>query len=424
MRKKTKHIIITVALSILAVAFAGTAAFLYLRGEEDAQVFDDYKEGASAEVGTLSEKIAELNQSVSELETSQAELLEEKAKLEKQISDLKLKYAGSEDTFVELNSQLDRLNSELSAREEQIAQLKDKIEQLDSVYSVDMNSQYDIITQLNELLENPVKIKKTVTVTKADGTTETKIEERTPTISIYYEDIESGYNYSFKADDVYYTASLIKAPFVLSILRAASEEVEKLKEDPNGEQIYDFNKKFTYTEEFYQSGSGKIKDDEEKTEYTYLELIKYLLMYSDNVAYSVLKDEYGIDAFRSLVYEIGCTAMRKSLSEINASDGGKIMKAIYEFIDSDAEYSAFMYDCMTNSAHTVMIPYAVYPTKVAHKYGWDTGTYHDMGIVYDSHPYVLVVLTDMEEGGDEVNEYIQSVVKLVAQLHKNFYVKK
>ena len=74
-----------------------------------------------------------------------------------------------------------------------------------------------------------------------------------------------------------------------------------------------------------------------------------------------------------------------------------------------------------SSIHTVMIGYGVSPKKIAHKYGWDTNAYHDMAIVYDEHPYVLVFMSNMDQGGSQVNAYIQKVVSLIDDFHENFY---
>ena len=117
-------------------------------------------------------------------------------------------------------------------------------------------------------------------------------------------------------------------------------------------------------------------------------------------------------------------ALKTKLTNMTAEDGAKVMKAIYEYIESDDVYSEFLYNSMIDSAHSVMIPYAVSGRKVAHKYGWDDEAYHDMAIVYDENPYVVIFMSDMDDGGKEVNEYVRSVIKLVDQLHKNFYVKK
>ena len=94
---------------------------------------------------------------------------------------------------------------------------------------------------------------------------------------------------------------------------------------------------------------------------------------------------------------------------------------VYIDDENDENYGAIFGEWLCQSAHTVMIPYAVYPTKTAHKYGWDVDAYHDAAIVYNTHPYLLVVLTDLDDGGTEVDTYIRDVVKKVDDLHKQFY---
>ena len=54
-------------------------------------------------------------------------------------------------------------------------------------------------------------------------------------------------------------------------------------------------------------------------------------------------------------------------------------------------------------------------------FGWDKEAYHDAGIVYNEKPYILVIMTDMDEGGDEVNDYIKSIIKKIDIMHRNFY---
>ena len=44
-----------------------------------------------------------------------------------------------------------------------------------------------------------------------------------------------------------------------------------------------------------------------------------------------------------------------------------------------------------------------------------------MAIVYDEHPYLLVIMTDMDAGGNEANSYIQKLASLVDGIHGNFY---
>ena len=134
-----------------------------------------------------------------------------------------------------------------------------------------------------------------------------------------------------------------------------------------------------------------------------------------------LKNAYDTKILSDFVLQNRLTSMYKKMSNMSAADGGKIMRLIHEYIESGSVYSEFMYNAMLNSTHTVMIGYPVSPAKTVHKYGWDKGAYHDMAIVYDEHPFILVIMTDMDTGGDEVNKYIQSVVDQVEVLHDNFY---
>lgn len=280
-----------------------------------------------------------------------------------------------------------------------------------------------------------------------EGNPVTEIVSVEPHIAVYYEDIYNGYTYSYHADDIFDSASLIKAPFVLAHLQAASGEYldrqnaqlraleegtvyqPPMRELSDGttttEPIYDFSRTFVYhADENYQSGSGKIIEAEDGTVFTQKELFWYLLQYSDNVAYYQLNLAYGYLPLRQLAHERGWTSMYGTLSEMSAHDAGKIMIDIYRFTESGAPYADIMKDGMIGSAHKAIIVNAVSPKIVAHKYGWAEGTYHDMAIVYDENPYVISIMTNYDVGGKEVNAYLQEIVSCIDSLHDQFYVKK
>lgn len=439
MRRKVKVNAVIIALSCVCAAAVifGAVSFVRMRSAQTSLgALESQSELESAVDASGNSQMDELN---AQLEANIRECDELKAQLDAMTAerDALKDELSSDDAAALLEARITELQDELSRRKNEIANLNNTLSNLENVYSLDLNKQFALLNSLNELLENPPEYDtgKTKEVKGADGKiiTEPIIEKHK--ISIYYEDIQNGYKYAYDADTAYSTASLIKAPFALAILREAVKEDDEIKaaleagtmtaeEAAEYPRVYDFTKKFTYSEEFYAEGSGKIKDDEEKTEYTYLELINYLMRYSDNVAYKVLKEEYGIDAFRSMIYDLGCTSMYKSLSFMSAADGGKIMKAVYDFIAEENIYSQFLYDAMTSSAHPVMIVYSVYPSKAAHKYGWDSEVYHDMGVVYSENPFVISAMTDMAEGGDDINDYIQQIIKLIVQLHNNFYAEK
>ncbi|HPT84729.1 MAG TPA: serine hydrolase [Bacillota bacterium] len=389
------------AVALVFVARYSSATEAYKTLEHDAE---SISESAEAEISSLEVRIIELER--------------EAAKLQKEKNELISSFADSDKRYKELLEQISNLEARLEEKQLEINRMREDLERLGRVYKVDMSAQFEIISELEELLKNgaPPRRIKTLETTETGEEVEVTVEEY-PKIALFYQDITRGYTYSYNDGEVFYSASCLKAPFALSLLEAATAEITGSAE----KRVYDFDEIYTYTAADAQTGSGIITKQPEGTEYTYLELIELLLSQSDNVAYAQLKKKYGTDGFRALASRLGTTAMRRDLSTMTASDGGKVMLAIYEFISGDSPYAQFMYDAMVKSNHRVLIPAAVPGKPVAHKYGWDVDAYHDMGIVFDKNPYVVVILTNLDEGGSEVDDYIRSVLKLVDRLHQNFY---
>ncbi|NLZ36452.1 MAG: hypothetical protein GX897_03120 [Clostridiales bacterium] len=450
------------------------------RSDEVVDSLNSKLESSGSEIARLEDEISRLKEEQAALQSNISRLTDESAKKSETIQSLEEQLGA----LSERNRELARQIKEKEARiEELCAQLRlaqDNLEKLKELYEevsvYDINAQYEIVNELNTLLrETPYyEIEEVPEIPETDEYGEPLLdEEGNPQkvikkvyyrISLYYEDLTNGHHFSFDADASWHTASLVKLPFALAVFEAASdyaeenpEEYEKMlaaalryeeskpetppplrtKKDENGETIvlapplykgtdypYDFYKEFAYLErESYQSGSGKIIERGEGTVYTHKQLFEYLLRFSDNVAYYQLKEAYGTDMHRALVRRLECGPMSLSLASISARDGGKVLRAVYDFIQAGRTYSEFMYDCMITSGQSVMIADVVAPTPCAHKYGWDKGNYHDAAIIYDEHPYLLVILTDMDTGSAEINAYIQSIVRQVVKLHESFHIK-
>lgn len=357
--------------------------------------------------------------------------------LKERIAELESSLSESGEVVSGYESELQMLKDRLAGKENEIAELNANISKLESVYLVDINAQFEILSSLSELLSNP-PIRHIITETEnPDGSVTVEESEGEPLISLCYFDFTNGYTYSFNADVPMNPASMIKLPYVLSLLIKASEEEEDIqgqieaykKAHPDEEvnfisegRKYDMSRKITYTrDEYYQEGSGEIAESDDGTEYTYLELFYHILECSDNVAYNIIHNEYGKTVYSDFLRRLGTKSLLQGKMEMTASDAVKVLGAVYEFTESDAYYAAFMKDAMINSRHLVMIPFAVRPLKCAHKYGWDIDSYCDMAIVYDEHPYAVVIMTNYDTGGDEVNEYIRSILTLINDMHTNYY---
>ncbi|MCR5263729.1 MAG: serine hydrolase [Clostridiales bacterium] len=518
MKTKADLRIALVLLAVACAALAGIAIYFHSLYRADQAAYEDYRIRSESQIEYLTSDPENLAGQISALQSEYQRLTEEKTALEKelevyrasveqgidirealenQLSDYSGQITDLTDKISELEGQIAEKESDIESLRQQLTAAENGLEHLKELYSqqavFDVNEQYELINNLIWILRNPP----TYTV-EIDGEPETDEEgepvldeEGNPvipkitktysySISLYYEDLLSGHKFSWNADTSWHTASLIKLPFTLSVLEAASDYAAEHPEEYEammaayeeykaglGEEIteselppaddvasedaetqaetagdgeggeaevpaiqlyqgtdypYDFNKEFAYfASQSWQSGSGKIQNAADGTVYTMAELFQYLLLYSDNVAYYQLKEAYDTVLQRNLVSRLGLDAMSKSLAQISARDGGKILRETYEFLSSGKTYSDFMYDAMTKSGHRVMICSSVSPTVVAHKYGWDRGTYHDMGIVYDEHPYTLTVLTNMDSGSGAINSYIQQVIRAVEKIHKSMY---
>lgn len=106
---------------------------------------------------------------------------------------------------------------------------------------------------------------------------------------------------------------------------------------------------------------------------------------------------------------------------MSARDGCSIMKSIYEFTESGAEYSSLMKNSLIGSAQPNLTMTIGGGRDVAHKYGWDDGSYHDIGIVYDEHPYAVAIFSDYDGFNSDHVSYMQKLLRLVDELHAAYY---
>lgn len=245
--------------------------------------------------------------------------------------------------------------------------------------------------------------------------TEPVFEEYIPEVSFYYMDLESGATMSYNGDRVSYCASLIKQPFVLWALKTI--EAEETKEDFEIGSTFDVNRIFTYEEKNFREGSGIIQNSEYGTEYTYLDLLKLTITKSDNIAFYELRKSYGTKAFYAYCESLGVKSPQKSLYNLSVAECAIFLRETYEYFESGSKYAELLKQWMQGTNHRIMIPHAV-KSPVANKYGWDLGAYHDMGVVFHEHPYIVVVMTELENGSSADNKFIRNLIKQIEAVHE------
>lgn len=230
--------------------------------------------------------------------------------------------------------------------------------------------------------------------------------------ALYYQDLTSGEAFAFSPDKTFFCASMIKSVYVYALLQLA-----------DGGEI-DLAEKIVYTKDMFVEGSGNFVKVEDGTEFTVRQLISQTIRYSDNTAYSMLQDRFGTAFFKGIMEHDGLTPTRYGAWwRTNARSYGAFFAKLYAYFVSDSENGAWLCEEMKKSTQTVMLQRALAPDPVAHKYGWDEDSYCDGAVALGEHPYVVIFLSNMDEGHlKRANtQFIYDVGGIVKELHDAKY---
>ncbi|MBQ2727030.1 MAG: serine hydrolase [Clostridia bacterium] len=274
-----------------------------------------------------------------------------------------------------------------------------------------------------------------------------------PHLEYAYYDFTTGRSVTYHSDEIIYSASVIKAPFVYAVIREI-EDFEKNKRDfdsdgnplwdaegnplfedshPNynadgtliylpGEEKYNLDEIWTFDPEtMMEEGSGEIMNQSAGFQLTWRELIEYALLYSDNIAFAQIRQRFGYNSFYQLVAELGVQGTATGFMNLSADDCVKFLTVMHDYMAAGSDYALWMKDCMTRSKHLVILARHYPEGTCAHKYGWDIDAYHDAAVIFDEHPYALVVMSNLHDGGDTVNAYFGEIVDATKRIHAEEY---
>lgn len=154
-------------------------------------------------------------------------------------------------------------------------------------------------------------------------------------------------------------------------------------------------------------GTGLIQT-ERHASYTYDELCRYMIMYSDNTATNVLINKLGQDAINERVQALGCknTSLNRQLMALNtntenwisARDAATILYKIKNGTAASSAMCAKALEYLSKQTDNEGMAEGISSGAFAHKTGSLRSMRHDGGIVLGKHPYVIVALCDIGAG--------------------------
>lgn len=228
-------------------------------------------------------------------------------------------------------------------------------------------------------------------------------------LSVYYEDITTGFTYKYKEEEVYYGASLIKLVEALYLIDKASTNEINLDTTT-----------VKYLSKYKAEDSIGMDKRNIGEEVSLRDLISYALKYSDNTAHFMLSEFIGISNLREYgksLGEVNILTGGDSYGNQSASDTNIYLKHAYEIMQKNTNYGAFLKECMTNTYYNYL--YLNEENNVAHKWGLHSIYFHDIGIVFEDNPYILSILTTY--GKNDYKTIVNNVSQKINELHHLFY---
>lgn len=195
-----------------------------------------------------------------------------------------------------------------------------------------------------------------------------------------YVDLESGAWAEYNADESFSAASIIKAPYVRSVLGYES----------------DLDKEFEMTEEMLNSTYELVGGQPVGTMFSVRELACATIEKSDNTAYKMLYNYVGYDCFNQLAEALGVPQRMTDENywfKLTPRQTAVYFKDIY-FFNEQHENGGLMKEYLANSEHHDLFADELTEYTVCEKYGYlpqdDFYTLGDASIVYADSPYMII----------------------------------
>lgn len=224
-----------------------------------------------------------------------------------------------------------------------------------------------------------------------------------------YKDLHTGFTVTYNESQQVFTASTIKAPTDLYIYEMAS--LGKINLDDE----------MTYTSNYFNPKSGKLKYNEFNTKYTVRELLRLSTVYSDNAAHNMLEDKFGRVNILNFWKEKGTEyifTQNTNWGVLNAHDAIIYMSELYRFYLSNGEYGKEIMENFKNASPKFIEGKNDY--LVANKSGWGNTSIHDVSIVFAENPYIVVALSTLGKT-NIYNAYFDKVNDLAYELHTEYW---
>lgn len=235
-----------------------------------------------------------------------------------------------------------------------------------------------------------------------------EVENRYPdSVTIYYENINSGANISINKDLRLFPASLSK-------LVQATLIVSKVEKG-----LLSFDQELTALPSDISSDSGTLYKTISNRPITVENLLKELLVNSDNTAQNIFKHQLSFSDYVGFQNATGLQDLYNDSGFISAKEYTRILRVLYTSNFLKPENSQKILQYMADSTfHDYLSQGIPSEVKFAHKYGENKeyNIFADSGIVYvPGKPYMISVILKGKDSSNETREWAVSLMKEISK---------
>lgn len=202
-------------------------------------------------------------------------------------------------------------------------------------------------------------------------------------IGFVYKNLKNGVELKINADEVFLAASVMKVP------------INMLTYDLAYEEDLDLSTELTYYPQDKEGGTGILQGESIGSSYPIEELLELMITHSDNVATNIMyrflggyHAEYLLD---TLARVYGISSYNGNYITPNESE--MVLERLYNNEDNNPYYQKLL-DDMKNTIYNEYFTRELKGVKIAHKTGDYDGYYNDIGIVYDTEPFIFAIFTN------------------------------
>ncbi len=284
--------------------------------------------------------------------------------------------------------------------------LKENFRFINPLLECDSNiGSYKIPNDIKDQVENYISLK--------------KLSGDIYTAAVYYRNLNNGPWFGIEEDTLFSPASLTKVPMMLIYYKLAEEDPTILNKELEVNVPLDVSLETTFID-------PKISLDSNR-KYTVSELIEHMIIYSDNQAYTILKNNISQNDFEHMFNDFGIDINSRANSGndnvLTIREYTSFFRILYNASYLNREHSEKALDLLSrsnfNAGLVAGVPAGV---PVSHKFGErfyeDTKEkqFHDCGIVYmPNSPYLICVMTK-GNNFEEMTEVISGISEKVYTL--------